>query len=165
VLRDCKFINSKILHCDMSLINFDVCSFSGTLFVKSKAIGIDWTRCDWPDIKIRQPLVFQDCVLNHSTFIGLDLKELELIACQAMDVDFRETNLTKANFTNTDLSKSLFMNTVLKEADFRGARNYEIDAGQNDVEKAMFSLPEAMSLLYSLNIVLSEGDLVGRSLE
>ncbi len=95
----------------------------------------------------------------------MDLKRLELIACQAMDVDFREANLTKANFTNTDLSKSLFINTVLKEADFRSARNYDIDASQNDIEKAKFSLPEAMSLLYSLNIVLSEGDLAGRSLE
>lgn len=128
-------------------------------------MGIDWTRCEWPDIKIRQPLVFQDCVLNHSTFIGMELKELECTTCQAMDVDFREANLAKANFSNTDLSKSLFMNTVLREADFRGACGYDIDAGKNDIELAKFSFPDAMSLLYSLNIELSEDYLTGKSLE
>lgn len=163
--RDCIFVNCHFLHCDLSLIRIEGSSFSGTKFEKSKAIGIDWTRGDWPKIQIRHPLVFQECVLSHSTFIGLDLEELVFTGCQATDVDFREANLTKADFSNTDLSNSLFLNTVLREADFQRAFNYEIDACQNEIEKAKFSLPEAMSLLYSLDIDLSEDNHAGISLE
>jgi len=41
-------------------------------------------------------------------------------------------------------------------ADLRFARNYQIDPSQNKVHKARFSLPEAMSLLYSMDIDLDE---------
>ncbi len=73
-----------------------------------------------------------------------------------MDVDFRETDLAQANFKGTDLADSLFVATDLTEADLSQARNYRIDPSQNIVKKAKFSLPEAMSLLYGLDIVLVE---------
>jgi hypothetical protein len=37
-------------------------------------------------------------------------------------------------------------------------RNYRIDPGQNILKQARFSLPEAMSLLHSMDIVLVDGD-------
>jgi len=44
----------------------------------------------------------------------------------------------------------------LTEADFTGAKNYAIAASSNTLKKTKFSLPEAMGLLYSLDIVLTE---------
>lgn len=109
------------------------------------------------------PLVFQECILDYSIFLGLDLVGVKFIACQAMDVDFREANLSQADFSYTDLANSLFVSTRLGESDFRTAFNYKIDVGQNDIGRAKFSLPEAMSLLYSLDIDLSECDLTSSS--
>ena len=73
-----------------------------------------------------------------------------------MDVDFRECDLSQADFAGTDLADSLFLATNLTQADFSRARNYQIDPSQNIVDEAKFSLPEAMSLLYSMDIVLVE---------
>jgi hypothetical protein len=44
----------------------------------------------------------------------------------------------------------------LTQADFTGATNYAIAASLNTLKKTKFSLPEAMSLLYSLDIILTE---------
>jgi fluoroquinolone resistance protein len=58
--------------------------------------------------------------------------------------------------TLTDFSNSRFQHTNLTEADFTGATNYAIAASLNTLKKTKFSLPEAMSLLYSLDIILTE---------
>jgi uncharacterized protein YjbI with pentapeptide repeats len=76
----------------------------------------------------------------------------------ALDVDFREADLSQADFAGTDLSDSMFVNTDLTEADLSRARNYHIDPSQNVLRQARFSLPEAMSLLYSLDIVLADDE-------
>ena len=97
-------------------------------------------------------------MINHGTFIGLELKAIQIKNCIAHEVDFREADLSKANFEGTDLSGSLFNNTNLTEADLGQARNYQIDPGMNILKQAKFSLPEAMGLLYSMDIVIEEQD-------
>jgi uncharacterized protein YjbI with pentapeptide repeats len=84
------------------------------------------------------------------------MREVQFRECVAKNVDFRETNLSQAIFSGTDLSESLFSNTDLSGADLSLARNYIIDPIQNNVKQARFSLPEAMSLLYSMDIILDE---------
>ena len=74
----------------------------------------------------------------------------------AHDVDFREADLLQGNFDGTDLSESLFFNTNLSKVDFAGSRNYAISPEKNTLKGAKFSLPEAMSLLFSLDIVLMD---------
>jgi uncharacterized protein YjbI with pentapeptide repeats len=71
-------------------------------------------------------------------------------------VNFAETDLTEADCTRTDFSEGRFLHTNLTEADFTGAAHYAIDATTNTLSKTKFSLPEAMSLLYSLDIVLGD---------
>jgi uncharacterized protein YjbI with pentapeptide repeats len=87
----------------------------------------------------------------------LSLPGIQIEDCVAVDVDFREADLSQADFAGTDLSRSLFSNTNLTEADLSDARNYHIAPGQNVLTKAKFSLPEATSLLYNLDIDLTEG--------
>jgi uncharacterized protein YjbI with pentapeptide repeats len=74
----------------------------------------------------------------------------------AKDVDFREVDLSGVDFTGTDLADSLFADTNLTEADLSKARNYTIEPVKNILKGAKFSLPEAMSLLFNLDIVLVE---------
>jgi uncharacterized protein YjbI with pentapeptide repeats len=163
VLRFCRFTNCTFQRCDLSLVQVPGSSFSLTRFEESKVVGIDWTRGDWAATGLGDPIGFFTCAISHSTFIGLSLRGIQIRDCVAVDVDFRETDLSQADFTGTDLSGSLFSNTNLTEADLSDARNYHIAPGQNVLTKAKFSLPEAMSLLYSLDIDLTEGEAKARS--
>ncbi len=70
----------------------------------------------------------------------------------ARDVDFREADLRGARVTGTDLLDSLFGRTNLAQADFREVRNYRITLGECTLTGARFALPEALSLLYALDI-------------
>jgi fluoroquinolone resistance protein len=156
VFRACRFVNCTFQHCDLSLCQVPRSDFSATRFEDSKIIGVDWTQANWPAARLRDPLGFLKCVISHSTFIGLKLKGIQIKDCIAADVDFREADLSQADFAGTDLSESLFSSTDLTEADLSRARNYHIDPGQNVLKQAKFALPEAMSLLYSMDIVLTE---------
>jgi uncharacterized protein YjbI with pentapeptide repeats len=71
-------------------------------------------------------------------------------------VNFNEADLTRGVFTRTDFLNSVFSSTNLTQADFRKAFNYGIDFNFNILKKAQFSLPEAMSLLTSLDIILKD---------
>ena len=54
------------------------------------------------------------------------------------------------------LTDSRFNHTNLTEADFSDATHYNISAVDNTLKKTRFSLPEAISLLYSLDIILKD---------
>jgi uncharacterized protein YjbI with pentapeptide repeats len=134
-------------------------AFSTTRFEESKVIGVNWAQADWSGTRLGQAIGFHKSAISHSTFIGLDLAGIEITECAATDVDFREANLSGAVFRGTDLSESLFINTNLRQADLGKARNYHIAPGENDLKGARFSLPEAMSLLYNLDIELLESSI------
>jgi fluoroquinolone resistance protein len=154
--RHCRFVGCVFRACDLSLAQVPQCAFTETRFESSKLIGIDWTRAHWPDTRLGDPLGFSECVLSHATFIGLVLPRLQMIDCVALDVDFREADLAGAAFGGTDLAESLFLATNLTGADLSRARNYHIDPCQNTLTGAKFALPEAMSLLASMDIELLE---------
>lgn len=155
VVRGCRFVDCSFDECDLSLIRLPRSAFSGCRFADSKIIGVNWTEAAWPETRLRVPVVFERCILNHSTFLGLGLSEIRIVDCVAHDVDFREADLTRADFSGTDLSGSLFVNTNLEEADLRSAKDYRIDPRQNTLRGARFSLPEAISLLAGLDIDLA----------
>ena len=154
--RDCRFIDCTFIDCDLSLCRVEGCTFATTRFRQSQLMPINWTEASWPRRGLFRSIDFNDCVLNHSTFIGLGLRGITLTSCLARDVDFAETDLLRADCTHSDFSDSRFLHTNLTEADFTGATGYAIDAGLNVLKKTRFSLPEAMSLLCSLDIVLTE---------
>ena len=159
VLLDCRFSNCTFKDCDMSLLQMPGTIYSGTHFVDSKLLGINWTQGNWGNNLLNKPLVFDRCVLNHSTFIGLTFQKIKIKDSIASDVDFREADLREADFGGTDLSESLFSQTDLTKADLSRARNYSISPEENTLKRARFSLPEAMSLLYKLDIKLNNSEL------
>lgn len=161
VFDNCRFVHCLFKNSDLSLLRVPNSVFSATKMEGSKLIGVDWTQADWSSTKLADPIDFTKCDLSHSTFIGLNLKNIHITECIAKDVDFREADLTGAVFTGTDLIESLFNDTNLTEADLSRSRNYHIDPGQNVLKRTKFSLPEAMSLLYSLDIILDEGEELG----
>jgi fluoroquinolone resistance protein len=151
VLVACRFDDCHFQACDLSLIKPQNSSFRNSTFLASKLIGINWVMSIAPF-----SVDFQDCIINLSSFFGMNLKKRKFINCIAHEVDFSESNMTKANCTTTDFAGSTFFKTNLTTADFSQARNYSIDFRTNTLTKAKFSLPEALSLLKSLDIILSE---------
>ena len=154
VFRNCKFKECEFHKCNLSLIKVIDCSFTNTFFEDSKIIGVNWTEVLWPKVKLSCPIRFLKCDVSLSTFIGLDLREIIIKECRAHDVDLRETDLTKAQLMGTDFTKSQFFETNLTKADLTDAKNYSIDIYHNKITKAKFTLPEALSLLYSMGIEL-----------
>lgn len=149
VFRRCSFEQCTFEKCDLSIIRPLESRFIGVRFLKSKLLGVDWTLAARP-----ATLAFRGCNVNHSTFQRLALPKLELAECTAREVDFTGANLTKADFTRTDLLGSRFVETNLTGADFSHATGYAIDPTANRLKKAIFTLPEALSLLSAFNIVL-----------
>ncbi len=154
VFRNCRFLNCTFQTCNLSLVDVTGSSFAGVVFSESNVIGVNWTKASWPKGKPLYPIEFLKCNLNHSTFIGLNLHGIRIEECLAKEVDFRDADLTKADLSYTDFIGSLFLNTNLRKADLTGSKNYAINITLNKVEKAKFSFPEAMSLLYNLDIEL-----------
>lgn len=151
--QDCSFRT-----CDLSAITLKDCTFKSTRFEDSTLVGVNWMETNLAQTKylLAKPVDFVRCALNHSTFMGLNLKNVLLTLCVAADVSFEDANLTRSNATYTDFNGSRFLHTDLTEADFTGATNYTIPANLNTLKKTKFSMPEAMALLYSLDIVLTE---------
>lgn len=158
VFRRCRFVNCTFRDCDLSLLRLPDSVWAAARFEECKVVGVNWSEAYWPKAGLGNPLGFFKCAISHSTFIGLRLQGIQIKECLAVDVDFREADLSGAEFGGTDLSGSLFGSTDLSEADLSRARNYHIDPAQNNLKQAKFSLPEAMSLLHSMDIVLVDGD-------
>ena len=155
---ECRFSECVFRACDLSLANLKSSSFSAVRFEDCQALGVDWTQTTWADspVRLNRPVDFLRCALNHATFMGLNMKKIVLSHCSAHDVSFEEANLAQADCSCTDFAGSRFMHTDLSGADFSGATNYTIAAHLNTLKKTRFSLPEAMSLLYGLDIILTE---------
>lgn len=71
---------------------------------------------------------------------------------QLKECDFKETLLPEGNFNGCNLEGTLFHHCDLKGADFRNAVNYAIDPLVNQIKKAKFSIPDALSLLKGFDI-------------
>jgi len=159
VFEQCSFRDCTFKGCDLSLVSLKDCSFANTRFEDSQLIGVNWTETTWATSKvIFKPVDFSNCEINHSNFMGLNLKKVMISKCLARDVSFEDSNLTQANCRWSDFLNSRFVHANLTEADFTGAKNYAIAPGMNTLKKTKFSLPEAMSLLYNLDIKLTEYD-------
>jgi len=159
IFRTCTFRDCVFSNCDLSLLRVDKSLFKNTEFKSCKALGINWSKASWGRKEITQlikSIDFSKCVLNYSTFIGLELSHLNMQDCIAHEVDFSKAILRKANFKGTDLQNAIFRNSDLREANFVRAKNYSISPQLNKISRAKFSLPEVMSLLYNMDIVICE---------
>lgn len=149
MLMKCRFEDSVFQECDLSIMNIEYSAFNSVTFKNSKVLGVNWTKALSPiDVN------FSSCNINLSSFFGLNLSRIIIEECQAKEVDFAETNMTKANLRSSDFTKSRFLKTKLTGADLRNAINYTIDPTCNNIKKAIFSLPEAIGLLSYLDIVI-----------
>lgn len=156
--KKCTFEKCRFEKSDLSLAKFPLTTFSKNHFIECRLLGINWCQADWQTRSLlpTHRLDFEGCHLDHGTFIGLDLKVTSFIRSKARYLDFESADLTHADFRDADLEGTRFVGCDLTEANFVGAENYQIDAAQNTLHKTRFSLPEAVALLHSLDIVLED---------
>ncbi|XUW99856.1 MAG: pentapeptide repeat-containing protein [Dehalogenimonas sp.] len=145
----CKFLDCKVIECRFSADRLPHCRFIEVKLLNSQLIGIDWTKAD-----ALEGLEFIGCKLNYSNFRMLKPPRLTMIKCEVKEADFVETDLSGGVFTGTDFENTKFFKTNLAGADFKGAKNYLIDARINTLKKTKFSMPEALSLLNGLDIII-----------
>jgi fluoroquinolone resistance protein len=156
VLQRCSFHDCVFTDCDLSLAKIPGTSFANVEFEECKLIGIDWTSAHWPKFGMKRPFSFHQCALNYSFFSGLKLPNLRMTECAVKEADFTDVDFTGALFKGTDFSDSRFINCDLTKANFNDATHYTIDITLNFLKKTKFALPEAVSLLAGLDIVLRE---------
>ena len=151
---NCEFTECKFTDCDLSVLNVGNSKFLDVEFFDCKVIGVNWAKAYWRGLTIGVPLKFKRCMINSSSFYGLNLAKIIIENCRAHDVDFREANFSRASFSCTDLTNSIFHNTNLAGANFNEAKNYDINVKNNLIKNAKFCRFEAVRLLESLDINL-----------
>ncbi len=147
----CKFEDCVFDRCDFSLAEFNKSSFVNVALTHSKMMSIDWTKLNIP---FSLELKCEQCILDHSIFYGLNMKNSHIVESSAKHVIFEEADLSSATLIGSDFEQTRFHNTNLSGSNFSKASNYSIDYQYNSIKKAIFSLPEAASLLTALGIIL-----------
>ena len=149
IFFDCRFENCSFKNCDLSAIGISHTVFDGVTFEESKLSGIQWA-----DTGIPINVQFRTCLLNYSSFIGVDLRKTEMTNCVVKEADFSETDLSKSNCRYSDFTGTRFANTNLAYTDFSYASNYSIHPDGNILKKTVFSSPDVLSLLDVYDIII-----------
>jgi len=145
--HDCKFTECTFINCDLSLCKLISSTFNDVTFDNCKLIGVSWSNCQEPfDVR------FDSSNLSQNSFHLLDLRKMKFINSLIRDTGFEECNLEGAHFDKCNLEQTVFISNNLQKANFETSKNYLIDPKYNDIKKAQFSLPEALSFLSLLPI-------------
>lgn len=142
-----KFLDCTFAECNLSNVSLKSTVMRGVSFKKSKLIGLNWTEAT-----TIASCAFSDCIMDYGIFHSMNLKGFSFTDCKMMEVEFSDCQLSKVKITGCMLRGASFNKTNLSEADLRASTEYFIDVRFTNVKKAKFSMPEAMSLLSSLDI-------------
>jgi uncharacterized protein YjbI with pentapeptide repeats len=99
---------------------------------------------------------FENCLLNHSSFYKIKIKNTIFKNSQLYEADFTECDLTCSVFDNCELARATFERTIIEKADFRTSFNYSIDPENNRIKKAKFSLTGIAGLLDKYDIEIND---------
>jgi uncharacterized protein YjbI with pentapeptide repeats len=147
-----KFMDCNFKECEMSMVKLQKTAFQDVNFMNCKLLGVHFEDSN----PILLSLKFNQCQLDLSSFYRLKLPKTTFQKCSLKEVDFTETDLTSANFRECDLQLAIFDNTILEKADLSTAVNYAIDPDKNHVRKAVFSLPDVITLLNKYQIIIRD---------
>jgi fluoroquinolone resistance protein len=153
--KDCdftkiKFIECEFFGCDLSLANLTDAAFRDVRFTNCKMLGLHFENLNTLGLVIS----FDQCVLSHSSFYQIKLKNTQFKQCTLHECDFTESDLTSAAFHQCDLKNAQFVDSILEKCDFRTANNFSIDPRYNKVKGARFSRIELAGLLDAFQIVI-----------
>lgn len=146
---DCSFDECHFLRCNLSLVEMNGAQFSGVAFEDCKMLGINWSGTGG-----FLSASYSGCIMDHNVFADMNLSKYVFTSCSFVSATFSNTKLMRAVFDDCDLHQCMFHKADLSRASFVTSRNYYMNAETNTLHKTAFSLPEAVSLLANLDIVL-----------
>lgn len=147
---DCRFSECRFEQCNLTMIEVSGTNLNEVTFVRSKLMGVLWYESQKRNASLA--LHFKESFLDYSSFWGLDLRKSTFENTTAVEVDFTEANLSNVKLDRVKLSGAIFSKTNLKQSDFSTATDYVLDPSVNQVKGALFSLPDAVNLLYAFGV-------------
>jgi len=153
VLEDCSFVDCELRSSDLSLVRLPRSSFRGVRFVDCRVQGVDWTDAA---TALGIELTFERCILDGSSFMGMELEGLEIVECRAREVSFAGAVLRGARFPGTDLEGARFQGTDLRDVDFSDAANVVFDPTENRLGGTRLS-PEGAVAVLGVSGILVDG--------
>jgi uncharacterized protein YjbI with pentapeptide repeats len=161
VFTECTFSGAALKRWHLTDCRFEDCDLTAARLTASRLRGVKFQNCraggvNWAGASALDDLSFDHCVLDHGVFTGAKLPRFSAVDCRIREADFGDADLRSAVFTKSDLNASRFFGADLSAADLRGAFDYLIDARQTKMKKTRVSLPEAVSLLAGLDVILED---------
>ncbi len=150
VFRETSFIQCSFSECEMSRTFINDCKLVNITFNECNMTGLDFSKCK----KLLFSVRFEKCLLQVCNFSGLRMSGTTLGTSRLRECDFYDVDLKKADFSNCAFSDTHFESCELQGADFRLATGYAIDPTKNKIKNAQFSLPEVLSFLSPLGIII-----------
>lgn len=146
-LYDCHFERSEL-----PLVDLTEASLRGVTFDRCRLTGVDI------GVLARDPLgveaSFRGCDLSFALFRKLDLTRFSFEECIFNRAEFKSCHMPAVAFDGCDLTSCLFDECDLTRADLRTARNYFISPTRNRIKGLRASVPEALSFLAAIDVVL-----------
>ncbi len=94
------------------------------------------------------------CILQHSIFYKMDLRQCSFEHCNLSEADFGEADLSDAVLSDCNLERTVFRYTNLEKANLIGATNFTIDPDINKLKGARFSASEVIRLLDKYGLII-----------
>lgn len=139
-LEDCVFDG-----CDLMRMRPQQLALHGVEFINCRLTGIDWTG-----VAANPAVTFDGCNLQYASFVKINLTGAAFRRCRAIEVNFIEARLQRADFDGSDLSGASFDGCDLQEADFSRATGFFADPAKNRIKKARINAATAGLLAESL---------------
>jgi uncharacterized protein YjbI with pentapeptide repeats len=153
-LVDCTFEECTFSGCNLSMTALTDTKFVECTFVGCKMLAVNWATTAAGSL-LAQPLRFERCRLDGTTFTGLDLTGFVFRDCRLTEVDFTETDLRRVDFAGSDLSGARFVGSDLRDCDLRGTRGLALDPRANRLKGARLDLDAAAGLLGVFGVDIS----------
>jgi fluoroquinolone resistance protein len=149
-LSGMRFVDCLFEDCNLSMCSMIETAWREVIFRRCKMFTMPFDQCNPIGLKFEAI----GCAMDGCMFANLKMGGFRFEDCVLYGVDFTNTYLTGAVFHNCDLMDARFDNACIEKADFRTARDFEIDPERNVMTGARFSRLNLAGLLRKYRLKL-----------
>ncbi len=163
-IKGCNLTEADLSGCVFEECSFSECNVSNPIIKGSKLVNVDFKDCKIVGLNFYNcdQLLFEcsftTTQLRNCNFSDLKMKRVHFHGCKIDECDFENTFLVEAEFNDSVFRETLFHNCNLERASFFEAKGYNLDPRSNNVKKAVFSVPDVLSLVECFGIVIKNRD-------
>lgn len=150
--RNSRFYDCRFEQCEMALVDLVGASLRSVVLENCRLSGVNFSQLHRDPLGVEA--TFVGCDLSFTLFRGLDLTRFGFEDCRLASAEFAGCKLAEVSFTGSDLGGCNFDDCDLTDADLRRARNYVVSPFSNRIRGMRVTMPEAIGLLASLEVVI-----------